>query len=253
MIFVETSNHFYNNLDHHILSLNEIELYVFNLINRLEIEEYIYDVSFDDKLKTLGSYSFKSEIIKLNVPDIIHEAKKISNKFNIIEDEILFINLNILEAVLHEVMHGIQNCNLNETDFAYNILYLKELQYTDIISDELYHKYYYLFSYERDSIITSIENILHIIKDKYPNKDRIFEYFLSNLYSYLILGYTMNLFKIKSPAEKLYTELYHENTPTLSNIDTYDRMKLGYQMNTGNYWNFKRNKVKKILTKNDLL
>ena len=253
MIFVETSDHFYSKLDHHILSLNEIEAYVFNLINRLEIEEYISDVVFDDELDHLGSYSFEDEAIKLNVSGIIQEAKKLFVDFKINKDQILFVNLNILEAVLHEVMHGIQNCNLNETDFAYNILYAKELAYKDTIRDDLYDKYYYLFSYERDAIITSIENLLHIIRDRYPDKEKIFEYFLSNLYSFLVLGYTINVCKIKSPAEKMYDEVYHETTPTLSNIDTYDRMKLGYQMTPHNFRSFKRNKVKKILAKNDLL
>ena len=253
MIFVETTDHFYNNLNHHILSLNEIELYIFNLINRLEIEEYVSDVIFIDSKNDLGSYSFEDESIKLNIPKIIEQAKMLYWQYNIQEDEILFINLNILEAVLHEVMHGIQNCNLNESDFAYNILYAKELQYTYNLSDELYEKYYYLFSYERDALITSIENILHILKDKYKNNPKTFEYFMSNLYSFLILGYTINIFNIKSPAERIYTELYHENTPILSNIDTYDRMKLGYQLSHRNFYSFKRNRAKKILVKNDLL
>jgi hypothetical protein len=61
------------------------------------------------------------------------------------------------------------------------------------------------------------------------------------------------MFNIKSPAEKIYTELYHEKTPTLSNIDVYDRMKLGYQLSSRNFNSFRRNKVKKILVKNDLL
>ena len=253
MYFINTDDRFYKSLNTHILSINEIEEYVFNLVNRLELESYIVGVDYIDEEDTLGSYSFEEELIKLNIPRIIEEAKKLYYAYKIKGNSFLFINLNILEAVLHEVMHGIQNCNLMETDFAYNILYAKELAYKDKISDELYNKYYYLFSYERDAMISSIENILHIIKNNYKEEEKIFSYFLSNLYHFLILGYTINLCSIKSPAEKINEELYHEIAPTLSNIDTYDRMKLGYQMNTRNFRNFKRNKYKKILTKNDLL
>ena len=253
MIFINTSDSFYRNLNNHILSKSEIESYVFNLINNLGIDDYIADVDFNDEHVDLGSYSFETNIIKLNIPRIIEEAKLlyVNNKMD--KNPVLFINLNILEAVLHEVMHAIQNCNLNESDFAYNILYAKELAYTNIISDELYNKYYYLFSYERDAIITSIENILQIIKQNYKDDERTFTYFLSNLYKYLVLGYTVNIYGIKSPAEKINEELYHECTPTLSNIDTYDRMKLGYQMTYRKFKKFKRNKVRKILVKNDLL
>jgi len=253
MIFIDTTNVFYRNLDTHILSLNEIENYIFNLIIKINIEDYVVGVDFINKDDLLGSYSFEDEIIKINVPKIISEATKLYDEYSIKGNKILFINLNIIEAILHEVVHGIQNCNLMEQDYAYNMLYAKELEYKDIISDELYNKYYYLFSYERDAMITSMENILHIIKTNYKNEEKIFNYFLYNIYNYLVLGYTIKNFNIKSPAEKICEELYHENTPILSNIDTYDRMKLGYQMNFKNYNSFKRNKVKKILVKNDLI
>ena len=252
MVFIDTTNHFYNKLNSHILSLNEIEEYIFNLINNLGIDEYVLGVDFIEG-DNLGSYSFETNMIKLNVPLLIEEAKKLYTINNIDKDLILFINLNILEAVLHEVMHGIQNCNLNETDFAYNILYARELAYKDKLSDELYDKYYYLFSYERDAIISSIENILPIIKSHYKEDERIFTYFLSNLYKFLTLGYTIDFYHIKSPAEKVCEELYHENTPILSNIDTYDRLKLGYQITPKKFRSFRRNKVRKILVKNDLL
>ena len=253
MIFINTSDNFHGNLNDHILSKNEIEAYVFNIINKYGLDYYITDVEFIDDNNNLGSYSFDTAIIKINIPKIIEEAKRLYEENKIDKNPILFINLNILEATLHEVMHGIQNYHLNESNIAYNILYAREIAYTNIISDELYDKYYYLFSYERDAIITSIENILQIIKTHYPDNERTFTYFLSNLYRYLVLGYTVDLYNIKSPAEKLSEELYHDSTPILSNIDLYDRMKLGYQVSYRKYKNFKRNKVRKILSKNNLL
>ena len=150
-------------------------------------------------------------------------------------------------------MHAIQNCYMNEFDYAYSILYAKELIFKNKMSDELYDKYYYLFSYERDAIITSLENILHIIKTYYKKSERTFNYFLFNLYEFLILGYKEDRNNIKSPAEQLYENIYHENTPILSNIDIYDTMKLGYQINPKNFHNFKKNRIRKILSKNDLL
>jgi hypothetical protein len=253
MIFVDLTNAFYQDLDKHILSINEIEKYIFDLINYLEIEDYVLGVDFIDNTENLGTYSFENLMIKLNIPNIISEAKKIYNDDSINENEILFINLNILQAVLHEIVHGIQNYHLNESNFPYNILYAKELAYKDIISDELYNKYYYLFSYERDAIITSLENVLHIIKKYHKDKEKTFTYFLNDLYRFMVLGYTVNIYNIQSPAEKLYSGIYHEETPTLSNIDTYDRMKLGYQMGYRKFKKFKRNKIRKILVKNNLL
>ena len=253
MIFVDLSSEFYRSLSNHILSDNEIEKYVFDLINYLEIEDYILDVEFVNAMDSYGSYSFENLTIKLDVPRIVQDAKMIYKINHINENEILFINLNILQAVLHEVVHGIQNCNLNEFDYAYNILYAKELAYKDKMSEELYSKYYYLFSYERDAIITSLENVLHIIKNYQKDSERTFTYFLSDLYKFMILGYTVNMFGIKSPAEKLYEDVYHENTPTLSNIDIYDKMKLGYQVSPKKFRRFKKNRIRKILSKNNLL
>ena len=46
MVFIDTTNHFYNKLNSHILSLNEIEEYIFNLINNLGIDEYVLGVDF---------------------------------------------------------------------------------------------------------------------------------------------------------------------------------------------------------------
>ena len=253
MIFVDLSNEFYKKLSNHILSQNEIDKYVFDIINYLEIEDYIVDLEFIDTKDSFGTYSFENLTIKLDIPKIISEAKINYKAFNINENEILFINLNLLQAILHEVMHAIQNCYMNEFDYAYSILYAKELIFKNKMSDELYDKYYYLFSYERDAIITSLENILHIIKTYYKKSERTFNYFLSNLYEFLILGYKEDKNNIKSPAEQLYENIYHENTPILSNIDIYDTMKLGYQINSKNFHNFKKNRIRKILSKNDLL
>lgn len=253
MIFVDLSNEFYKKLCNHILSQNEIDKYVFDIINYLEIEDYIVDLEFVDIKDSFGTYSFENLTIKLDIPKIISEAKINYKAFNINENEVLFINLNILQAILHEVMHAIQNCYMNEFDYAYSILYAKELIFKNKMSDELYDKYYYLFSYERDAIITSLENILHIIKTYYKKSEKTFNYFLFNLYEFLILGYKEDKNNIKSPAEQLYENIYHENTPILSNIDIYDTMKLGYQINPKNFHDFKKNRIRKILSKNDLL
>lgn len=176
MIFVDLSNEFYKKLCNHILSQNEIDKYVFDIINYLEIEDYIVDLEFVDIKDSFGTYSFENLTIKLDIPKIISEAKINYKAFNINENEVLFINLNILQAILHEVMHAIQNCYMNKFDYAYSILYAKELIFKNKISDELYDKYYYLFSYERDAIITSLENILHIIKTYYKKSEKTIMY-----------------------------------------------------------------------------
>ena len=51
MIFVDLSNEFYKKLSNHILSQNEIDKYVFDIINYLEIEDYIVDLEFVIHLK----------------------------------------------------------------------------------------------------------------------------------------------------------------------------------------------------------
>ena len=63
MIFIDLSNHFYRDLDKHILSINEIEKYVFDLVNYLEIQDYILDVDFIESEDNLGTYSFETLII----------------------------------------------------------------------------------------------------------------------------------------------------------------------------------------------
>ena len=77
MVFINTNDSFYKTLNNHILCLNEIEQYIFNLVNRLELESYIVGVDYIEEDGLLGSYSFDDEIIKLNVPRIIPKIKSI--------------------------------------------------------------------------------------------------------------------------------------------------------------------------------
>jgi hypothetical protein len=252
MLLIDKTDNFYKSLDNHILSMDEVKSYIFYLVDYLEIGNYVTDVVSLDGTDC-GRYSFDELLIRINLPRIIMMANVYFEKCHIEKDRTLFINLNILESILHEVVHGIQNCKIHEEDLAYNILFLREMQLAEYISDELYDQYYFFFSYERDAMITSIENILHIIDYNYKDKDRIFSYFLNNLYKYLVYGYRVGYDSITSPAEIINEELFNSPTPILSNIDIYDRLKLGYQIKPKNLRSFNRKKNRKILMKNNLL
>lgn len=252
MLFIDLTNMFYRNLHTHILSLNEIEEYIFNIRDYLEIEDSIMDVKFVTG-NDLGSYSFETGIIKLN-PDLLkQEANRIWEENKLTGNKILFINLNILEAIFHEVVHAIQNNGFNNPNLQFNYIYLKELSIKDNLTDEEFEKCYALFSYERVAIVSAVENILPIIKMHYKDEESIFSHFIYNLYKYLMIGYSTDCYDVTCPADIVWEDLLHEQTPVVSNIDTYDKMRLGYQVRYRELRSFRRNKIRKILTKNNLL
>lgn len=251
MNFSLIRNELLTKIDKVIFSQEDIKTYLLDLINYLGLHDYTSDIIFDDiSNDTLATYCFHTRKIKININNIIRDAKSI---YPFIDDNnlILFINLSFIEAILHEVVHIFQNYLFNNENYSLLQLYLKEFIAADKMEEDDYSIYYNCFIFEREAIVTSLENILIILKNFIKN-DKLFEYYLEQLTQYLTIGYKSNNQSIVSPIEILFNYYFKESVPTITNLDIYDTLKLGFQINKDNFILYNNKARNLILEKNNL-
>lgn len=256
MIIAVLLNKIIPKINKEILSKELIEEYVSSLIDYLELYEFYNGIIFVPRnFSDLASYNFHTLKVKINIDRIIKEANLRYHFTNLSNKKIVFINLAILEALYHEVIHIFQNYVLTCTDWGFAELFKKDVYYLNNLDEteetnKLYSNYHDLFVIERDANITSFENILHIIIENLHDED-LKEYFLRVLSSALMYGYDFNG-SSTSPMKTIFEELYLEDTPVVENLDLYDRIKYGFQINKKEYKWFKKNNKGLILSKNNL-
>lgn len=255
MVLAYNFRNLLSKIEDHVFTENEIKKYIYDLINYLELNDYFRGVLFNCvKLNGLASYSFKTKKIKIS-PELIekeavleYENAKFSKKL------IAFINLELLQAIYHEIVHVIHNYMAFDSNLPIGYLF-----YVDIvtlnnsnISDDEYDRIHDLMVIERDANITSIENILLIIK-KYLKSAKLYAYYEEKLKTFMLDGYVEDK-EIISPIEYLYNNIYHLELPNVGNIDFYERMKLGLPLKKKDIKIFMSNSVhmisKKISCKN---
>lgn len=228
MILAYNFRNLLRKIEDHVFTEDEIKKYIYDLINYLELNDYFRGVLFNSvKLNGLASYSFKTKKIKISLELIEKEAVLEYENANFSKKLIAFINLELLQAIYHEITHVIHNYMAFDANLSIGYLF-----YVDIvtlnnsdISDEEYDRIHDLMVIERDANITSIENILLIIK-KYLKSDKLYAYYEEKLKTFMLDGYS-NDETVISPIEFLYDEIYHLELPNVDNIDLYERMKLG--------------------------
>lgn len=253
MIFALNFMKLLTNINNHIYTELELKKYIYALIDYLEVKNYFRGVLFNNpNVKGLATYSFKTKKIKINYNLIINEAKKEYTNSGLQSKRITFINLELLQAIYHEVMHVIHNYMAFDSDYPIGYLYLvdiKALNETNI-SDEEYMQIHDLMLIEREANITSLENILIIIK-KYIKDNKLFCYYLNKLRDFMLDGYQIDK-EIISPMEYLYKEIYHLEVPHIGNIDLYDKIKLGIPINKNDLRTYMNKETYIILKKNNL-
>lgn len=177
-----------------IFSYEDIIIFVNDLITHLGINDYLKEIRFlpstfdadlviykckdqilrkdtaykNDKyviknsVNILATYSFFERVMKIDIDNIIREAK---DYFDNDESElILFINMSIIECLIHETVHAYQNFAIHETNYSLYQLMALELPKFELMDDDQYDKYYNTFIFEREAIITTYEAIMIISK-----------------------------------------------------------------------------------------
>lgn len=253
MILAIDFYHLLSNLEDHVLTDKEIKSYIYALVNYLELNDYFKGVIIKSlHEKSLATYSFLTLKIKMDTDFIKSVAVLEYEQANLRKLIAAFINLEILQVIYHEVTHIIHNYMAFESDVPIGYLYRVDicaLNNLDI-SDDDYDKIHDLMVIEREANITSLENILIIIK-KYIGNSKLFEYYLGKLQTFMLDGYDIKK-SIISPMEILYNEVYHLEVPCVSNVDLYDKIKLGLPLKRNDIRTYTNNERNIILGKNNL-
>ena len=222
------------------LSINDLKTYIGKIIDYLDINDYVNDIVESD-LTDLACYNTKDKIIKVNLKGI----NKIAN-FNYLFDGLegnknLYKNLTILVSLFHELTHTIQY-NLIEQDSENRItlpsLYYREFTTINEMSNTNYARYYYCIILEREANITAYENITHMLYHHFNQEHDLLESFLGDLKHILTHEYVVDNGQVYSPLNTLYQSYYHEDTPRIEGLDTYDALKLGVNISVDDYNKF---------------
>lgn len=253
MFLAIDAHHILSNIEKHVLTDKEIKSYIYALVDYLDVGDYFKGVIIKSLVgRSLATYSFETLKIKMDTDFIKMVATKEYEQANLRKIIIAFTNLEILQAIYHEVTHVVHNYIAFGTNIPIGYLYrvdicaLNELE----ISDEDYEKIHDLMTIEREANITSLENILLIIK-KYIGNDNLFEYHLRKLQTFMLDGYEIKK-EIISPMEVLYQNIYQLNIPSVANIDLYDQIKLGLPIEKKDIRTYRNNERYIILKKNNL-
>ena len=248
-------DYLYNKIQLENFNEDDVKHYVQDVVSFLELNEYLADVWFSpERYRDLGSYNFKDRKVRVALKAIINEARMVLNMMDDKPNQQLMINLFILKTLLHEITHIYHNYLVSECDNDISKVFYVELDYfhqdTDLVSEQ-YVTHYNKLIFERDANISSVENILRIIS-KYLHDDLVFAYYYEELKRYLLAGYEERNGRIISPIEVVYQDLLKQDIIYASNIDLYDRLKLGFQVTSEEMNEFKGNIDSIILFKNNL-
>lgn len=141
------------------------------------LEEYVNGICFDTSIP-FARFFVDKKLLCFNYYNIIKTFfNKFKNQFNVKEELIEFINLNILVIINHEIEHVIQEKNMNEI-ISYSLYYENKLKRDGNYSLEKYVNN----PVERQANIYSYEQLLKemdICSEQCmkKNKIKIFFYF----------------------------------------------------------------------------
>ena len=240
MLFYLMDDDFRSKLLNEELTINELKAYVLKIIDYLDLKDYVNDI-VDTDLTDMACYNTKDKIIKVNVKGI-NKVSKYNYLFNELSaNKNLYINLSLLVSIFHEITHIIQYYLVdNDSEDRVNLptLYYREFSSINEMSSSNYAKYYYCIILEREADITAYENIIHMIYHYFNQEQELFTSFLKELRHVLTIEYVVDNGKVYSPLNTLYSGYYHEATPRIEGLDTYDALKLGTNVSLDDYNNF---------------
>lgn len=238
-------------LTHVVFNEQDVHYFVSDIIKHLGIPDYLKGIeSKSCGNGNLATYDFFSRILKINLANIIEEANKYYEADNQ-NLKIAFVNLFILLSIIHELVHAFQNYAINETDYDIYKLMKKEICFVQSMGDEEFNKHYTMFTYERDALVKSHEEILKIICDHVRNK-QIFDFFRNCLIQFMLSGYTCKRLTVVSPLEHNFKHLFNEEVPSVATSNIYNTLQMGFPIKVVNYRRFKKYGKILVVRKNNL-
>lgn len=262
-----------------VFNYDDIITFVNDLVKHLGVEKYIKEIRFlpskidedlviysfkDNSLNKdfnyksddayiknasdiLSTYSFFDRIMKVDIDNIINDALDYFD--NDESEKILFINMSIIECLIHEIVHVYQNFAIHETNYSLYQLMALELTRFEFMDDQEYNKFYNTFIFEREAIITTYEALMSISK-YLLNNNALFEYYKDSLAKVMLSGYKVKSSrKVSSPLEIKYKYLFKEKLPSVATLDVYESLKFGFPVSYSEYQNFMNNNNELILRK----
>ena len=209
-----------------IIDIPDIEKIVDLVINKKSLNNYIKNKNIQHKRSNyLASYSVKSNDITIYLYTVEKLKKDLNNQLINIGgfEKLLFVNLLILQIILHEIEHANQQ---KEIQYVDNLeAFIIKLSYLVNFDTNNNEKLYECFPEERFAEIKSISEVtsmINYIKNKSLVLEEIFE--LEKLKRYL-RGYHFQNSLLKSPTIEYFSIGQREEYLDLFNLDLSRTLK----------------------------
>lgn len=225
-------------------SLNNkyVDEYFFNILfnefmNLYKLNNTVKDfnINNDNNNFAEATYNIDKKIITINyflLEDYIKDGKDNNYSNN---NLYYFVNMKFLLAVMHELEHAkqLELLSTSKNDltnllikygYSFTILEFRNSIYTKLCNyqvNNLYEKTYNYNPIERMANINSLFQLLSIFNKEYNLSDRVFNYFMNEMYKIIPNGYSKNIFNnIISPTEVFFKMINNQNI--WKNLDFYN-------------------------------
>lgn len=225
-------------------SLNNkyVDEYFFNILfnefmNLYKLNNTVKDfnINNDNNNFAEATYNIDKKIITINyflLEDYIKDGK-VNNYSN--NNLYYFVNMKFLLAIMHELEHAkqLELLSTSKNDltnllikygYSFTILEFRNSIYTKLCNyqvNNLYEKIYNYNPIERMANINSLFQLLSIFNKEYNLSDRVFNYFMNEMYKIIPNGYSKNIFNnIISPTEVFFKMINNQNI--WKNLDFYN-------------------------------
>ena len=225
-------------------SLNNkyVDEYFFNILfnefmNLYKLNNTVKDfnINNDNNNFAEATYNIDKKIITINyflLEDYIKDGK-VNNYSN--NNLYYFVNMKFLLAVMHELEHAkqLELLSTSKNDltnllikygYSFTILEFRNSIYTKLCNyqvNNLHEKTYNYNPIERMANINSLFQLLSIFNKEYNLSDRVFNYFMNEMYKIIPNGYSKNIFNnIISPTEVFFKMINNQNI--WKNLDFYN-------------------------------
>ncbi len=216
-------------------SLNNkyVDEYFFNILfnefmNLYKLNNTVKDfnINNDNNNFAEATYNIDKKIITINyflLEDYIKDGK-VNNYSN--NNLYYFVNMKFLLAIMHELEHAkqLELLSTSKNDltnllikygYSFTILEFRNSIYTKLCNyqvNNLYEKTYNYNPIERMANINSLFQLLSIFNKEYNLSDRVFNYFMNEMYKIIPNGYSKNIFNnIISPTEVFFKMINNQN------------------------------------------
>lgn len=194
-----------------------------------------FNINNDNNNFAEATYNIDKKIITINyflLEDYIKDGK-VNNYSN--NNLYYFVNMKFLLAIMHELEHAkqLELLSTSKNDltnllikygYSFTILEFRNSIYTKLCNyqvNNLYEKTYNYNPIERMANINSLFQLLSIFNKEYNLSDRVFNYFMNEMYKIIPNGYSKNIFNnIISPTEVFFKMINNQNI--WKNLDFYN-------------------------------